>query len=115
MHMLRYSSVDTTMRLADEFDERQRFLKIISDNESEETKEAASAIAFVADEQTAGRGQRENTWKSPKSNNLYVTYLMRVKNMPLTAPQVAASTAERLSSSLPSTPPLSFLCLFKRM
>ena len=101
MHMLRYSSVDTTMRLADEFDERQRFLKIISDNESEETKEAASAIAFVADEQTAGRGQRENTWKSPKSNNLYVTYLMRVKNMPLTAPQVAAlSVAETCNSYL---------------
>ena len=30
VHMIRFSSVDTTMRLADEFDQRERFLKVIS-------------------------------------------------------------------------------------
>ncbi len=46
--------------------------------------------AFTAFEQTKGRGQRHNTWTSPTGGNLYVTFLVQIKNAPYWASLITA-------------------------
>jgi hypothetical protein len=56
VHLIQFSEVDTTMRLADEFGPKQAYTVTLSEIEERDHPYGA-ALAFQADYQSAGRGQ----------------------------------------------------------
>ena len=62
-----------------------------------------AVLAFVAESQTHGRGQRANTWTSPKGSNFYGTFVIRTENMPFYAPLISSlAIAETLEEYMAS-------------
>ena len=78
------------MRLADEFSAKNAYTKAVADIDPQDNEVYGAALAFQADEQTAGRGQHSNKWASPETGNCYVTFLLQCKTQPFYAPLVAA-------------------------
>jgi birA, biotin-[acetyl-CoA-carboxylase] ligase region len=66
-----------------ETDSTSQFLKTISENE-----ELPSGSIVCADFQTAGRGQRGNTWESEAGKNLLFSILFRPSTVPANIPFV---------------------------
>ena len=64
-----------------ETDSTNKFMKMISENE-----ELPSGSIIMADFQTAGRGQRGNTWESEAGKNLTFSTLFRPSDMPAEMP-----------------------------
>ena len=62
----------------------------------------------IADSQTDGRGRLGRHWVSPPNVNLYISFVLRPKLLPASAPQItlmaAVALAETLQSFLPVPP-----------
>ena len=58
MHLLQFSSVDTTMRLAEEFRDRAAaYTEKLAELDDRSSQTFGAAVAFQSDLQVAGRGQ----------------------------------------------------------
>ena len=85
----------------DETDSTSKYLKTISENE-----ELPSGSIVCADFQTAGRGQRGNTWESEAGKNLTFSILFNPLNVPANMPfviseMVSLSVKHTLDKYLP--------------
>ena len=103
VHLFEFNQVDTTMRIADEFEHKDAYTRPLASMERSNRQHYGAILAFQADLQTAGRGQHTRNWSSPKADNCYITFLMQLKNQPFYAPLVAAlAVTEALNSFLPA-------------
>lgn len=85
VHLFKFSTIDTTMRLAKEFPYIDAYTETLGSMPDKHQLPWGSILAFQSDEQTHGRGQHANTWVSPPKGNCYVTFMIRLKSCPFYA------------------------------